>query len=388
MVFKNFYLILFFYFFSVPFFALQAQSKVKYEVVKIPFFKPDYLFGEVILEMDYASSKIKNPEEWDISNNGKIKAINIIYSDYPKIKDKWITHYDTLLNRRIRSLQTLIPNIHELSDSSVFTDKPKVKWTLTLETNCETEKEAKALFHGIVITYKKKVPVHVIKNYKVITKIIEQDLDFKDSVVYNVFERNNQWYNMLIINDWTASMYTYGAQVLLWHRLNPSDDKIKNLLLFNDGNHKKDENKDMGETGGFTFLEAYNFKEIYKAVRFTMLNGRGGDIPENDVEAILYGIEKSNNAIKDVILIADNSSGIRDKILITKITKPIKIIICGKDKSAIHPDYLELAYKTKGSIHTIEEDIVDLVGLFEGEKLTIGQYTYSLKDGEFEVIEE
>ena len=59
------------------------------------------------------------------------------------------------------------------------------------------------------------------------------------------------------------------------------------------------------------------------------------------------------------------------------------VILCGVRNNDINIDYLNLALKTKGSIHLIEQDIKNLSDLKEGEVLTIGKKNYKLLHGEF-----
>jgi hypothetical protein len=44
---------------------------------------------------------------------------------------------------------------------------------------------------------------------------------------------------------------------------------------------------------------------------------------------------------------------------------------------------LKLAWKTRGSIHTIEADIITLSRLSEGQQIEIGGTTYKIMGGEF-----
>ena len=61
---------------------------------------------------------------------------------------------------------------------------------------------------------------------------------------------------------------------------------------------------------------------------------------------------------------------------------PVHIVLCGTE-SGVNEDYLEIAYKTKGSIHTIEQDIDDLAQLADGATITIGHYKYRVSRGKF-----
>ena len=53
-----------------------------------------------------------------------------------------------------------------------------------------------------------------------------------DSVVSAVLDRHLDWQNMIVVNDWTGSMYPYGAQVLKWQLLNYRKSGLTSLTLF------------------------------------------------------------------------------------------------------------------------------------------------------------
>ena len=112
-----------------------------------------------------------------------------------------------------------------------------------------------------------------------------------------------------------------------------------------------------------------------------MNSGYGGDSPENDMEALLKAQKKLGTG-SEIILIADNYSEVRDMALISKLTAPVHIILCGYE-GAINEDYLEIAYKTGGSIHTIEQDIFDLLQKVKNGKFTFQGREYSFSNGSF-----
>ena len=64
----------------------------------------------------------------------------------------------------------------------------------------------------------------------------------------------------------------------------------------------------------------------------------------------------SREECEDIVMIADNWSTPRDLNLLTKINKPIKIILCGTEYG-VNSIYLDVAHQTGGSVHTIEQDI-------------------------------
>jgi hypothetical protein len=181
-----------------------------------------------------------------------------------------------------------------------------------------------------------------------------------EDVVAKVFDRHSEWKNILVVNDWTGSMYGYGAQVLRWHLLNFKKSGIKSLTLFNDGDDKNTIDKIIGETGGIYSEKADNILKLIDLFNLIMLNGGGGDGPENDIEAVLSAMDKYPD-YSEVVLIADNNSCVRDIELADRIDKPVKIILCGYDpRSGINPDFVYLAKITQGGLYTFDEDIENI----------------------------
>ncbi len=210
--------------------------------------------------------------------------------------------------------------------------------------------------------------------------------DTATSVVYKVFERNPGWKRKLIVTDLTGSMYPYASQLLMWYQLHfLKDTTTQQFVFFNDGDNKKDNQKKIGQTGGIYTCRAQNVEELKKKMMETMQNGGGGDAPENDVEAILEGMGKFKK-YDEIILIADNYANIKDIKLSSKIKKPVHIILCGSDATGINTDYLDLAYITKGSVHTIEDDILNISETLEGKTIIIYGIEYKLIKGKFERV--
>ncbi|MGZ3931440.1 MAG: hypothetical protein ACXVP0_08810, partial [Bacteroidia bacterium] len=147
------------------------------------------------------------------------------------------------------------------------------------------------------------------------------------------------------------------------------------------GDNKRDDQKKIGVTGGVYYCTAKTMDQLVNAMNLTIRNGTGGDAPENVVEAILYGLKKNKN-IDNVVLLADNWAKVRDLSLITRVKVPVHVLLCGVyDGMEINPDYLNIAYKTKGSIHTIEQDITDLMMQTSGKKFNINGVDYIIKNG-------
>lgn len=207
--------------------------------------------------------------------------------------------------------------------------------------------------------------------------------DTTTSIVYKVFERFPNWKSKLIVTDLTGSMYPYASQLIVWYQLHfAKDTSTQQFVFFNDGDNKPDDEKKIGKTGGIYCCRAKNVNELKEKMMETMSKGGGGDAPENDLEAILEGVNKFKN-YDEIILIADNYANIKDIKLLPKINKPIRIILCGVDGEGVNLDYLNLAYTSKGSIHTIEDDIMNIADTLEGKTIIIDGVIYQLVKGRF-----
>lgn len=218
-------------------------------------------------------------------------------------------------------------------------------------------------------------------------KFLSGDYKLKDSTIFNVFKRNDNWADMLVIVDMTGSMFPYMGQLVIWFKLNFDLGRVKYFCFFNDGDSKKDDEKKVGQIGGIHMYEAKDFKLLKKSMEETMKLGAGGDAPENNVEALIRSTTYFKN-YKQVVMIADNTSRVKDLKYITRVKKPVKVILCGVGEDGINPDYLKIARVTKGSIHTINSDIKNLAQVQEGQRITVEGFTYQLVNGNFELVDD
>lgn len=211
--------------------------------------------------------------------------------------------------------------------------------------------------------------------------------DTATNVVYNVLKRNTQWKSKLIVSDLTGSMYPYAQQLCTWLKLHfVKDTTSQNFAFFNDGDRKRDDDKKLGATGGIYYCKAKSIEELIATMELTIKKGQGGDAPENVIEGILYGLNKSGK-VSEVVLIADNWAKVRDIKLLPRIKVPVRVILCGVyEGMEINEDYLNIAYKTKGSVHTIEQDITDLMKQGSNKKFSINGVDYIIKNGSVKVF--
>jgi hypothetical protein len=382
-------------------------------------------FKHIALPLDFGSDKFKDSTILAKLENTHIKYITYVYSDF-KSDSKFKQEE---LNRE--RLYNVYQNFPDLFDSN------ETEWKIIEQTGANSEQNAKELFHGFVVYYRPTPTKEsmdseiafmesmidtaltfispVSETSTIITTVesvgvtdewgsevyYESDIAFEvadsaytsevgtfdygnyfqDTTVSAVLNRNKNWDKMLINCDLTGSMSPYSAQLFVWHRLNIDKNKIQHFVFFNDGDMTPDNNKKAGNTGGIYYSKADDFEDLKEVAYKCMRNGFGGDAPENDIEAMLKGFKKCKDC-GDVILIADNWANMRDYEFIDKIDRPVRIILCGT-QFGINKQYLDLARATKGSVHTIEKDISNLMDLREGEEITISGHTFIIKSGKF-----
>ncbi|MDG2344166.1 MAG: hypothetical protein P8L23_06275, partial [Flavobacteriales bacterium] len=242
-----------------------------------------------------------------------------------------------------------------------------IKWNIYLQKGDQSSVMANRKLHGIVVNYQDLSTESDEENYcNVLNRCRDRHYaKMKEkSKLENILKRNvNNWNNMLLITDCTGSMEPYGAETVLGWLLKLKKNKIKQFSFFNDGDGMAQKDKKIGEVGGVHLVdEINNVQDFINTIRITTILGYGNaDEPENDAEAILTSINQTSG-FEDVVLIADNNSSVRDKELFEEIMHPVHVILCGVDNDSIeiHKDYILLAYLTNGSIHTVNNDYLNI----------------------------
>ncbi len=207
-----------------------------------------------------------------------------------------------------------------------------------------------------------------------------------DDAMSALYRNRNKWDNKLIITDLTCSMYPHLDQVLSWHilemELKNKAQLRNNYMFFNDGDGKSMAEKILGATGGFHYTNAEKLETLLRTMQETMSTGCSIDGPENDMEALLDAANNRSYSDMEIILIADNNSEIRDFELLKSLKVPIRVVLAGTFWG-VNEQYLELAFHTKGSVHTLEQDLEELYELNDGESINIGNETYRISGGKF-----
>ena len=318
----------------------------------------------IFIPMSYGSSLINTDALPFYISADMVKSIQIVYTNFPIDAD-----LTQLNNSRQKSINKLIPRVLQKLGTVSYIKQNK----------CKNEQEAKKLFHGIVIEL-----IEPLSSYKKGSYFLSNYLDgktqLKSDLVSSILSRNETWKDMAIVCDFTGSMTPYVADLLLWLKIQDRK-QIKGLIFFNDGDSLKTHEKIITRTGGIYSSKSFDFDTLSQLAFRCTKAGDGGDLPENDIEALLSA-EKTFPDAQFNILIADNAHPPRDYMFANKLTKPVKIILCVKDPyDELHPFYLNLAIKTKGSIHTITDDLMMNI-LQDGDKFTYKGINYKMINGE------
>lgn len=360
-----------------------AEKLIQQQNIKMPHYQfSNNQLQTFSIEMSFGSAEITSQLVKFKEIGATIHRVDLVYTDFPKGAD-----LEGLNLKRIKEIEKIHP---------ILVQNDLIPWRIIRQTACETEEEARTYFHGIVIYFQENAPRSFVKEIhsnlnrylpKNMTKELARKImdTIEKPTVNEVFTRQKKWTNAVIIVDLTTSMIPYNAQVVLWQLLNTEKGFFKEVVMFNDGDSAPEKTKKVGKTGGIYHMKNISFDALRKTSFEVCQNGIGNsDFPENDLEAVLYAIDKNPKA-SEYILIAHNDAPPRDMSLLSKIARPIRIILCDSE-NGILPEYLEIARKTGGSVHTMKEDLSDLLKMKEGEIFYAGGRKYKIIGGKIKLV--
>lgn len=193
----------------------------------------------------------------------------------------------------------------------------------------------------------------------------------------------NQWKKTILVCDVTASMAPYSAQILQFLQIQfaKKDTSMTQFVFFNDGDNRKDNSKRVGQVGGITVFKAIVLEEVLTKMSESMKAGSGGDLPENNIEALMKA-EQACPSCESTIMIADNMASPRDMSLVPQLTKPVHVIVCGLSP-ILNENYMNLVRATKGTLHFSNHDYTNLHTFEEGATVQVGKEVFVVKNGVF-----
>jgi hypothetical protein len=203
---------------------------------------------------------------------------------------------------------------------------------------------------------------------------------------YQALDRNiDKWKNIVIVCDITTSMFPYTTQVFDWMMENTDNKSIKGIVFFTDCDSLGRQTK--GKLPGKMFSVRKKDELVLWDTMFAAINNteNNKDKPENNIEALLYAQKQFPDA-DEFVMIADNSSEVKDMHSLSKIKKKVHVILCGETYQknyAFQSDFVEIAKKTKGSIHTVEDDVENVSKVKEMSLVRVGNVYFRFHKGKF-----
>jgi len=226
-----------------------------------------------------------------------------------------------------------------------------------------------------------EVPIKVKEESTALNLMIDREtIALKVTAVYKGLDQVPSDEKIALVMDVTGSMSMNIAAMKKWITVNIQHMPFSSFTFFNDGDGKATNKKKIGKTGGIYYTQFE--KDITDKMKRAMLNGGGGERPENDIEAILYALD-NDKACDAVLLIGDNYSEVRDLSLLPRVDKKVYVLPCSAPK-AIRDDYLNIARQTGG--HLIINGAIQKVDhVQKGDKFFIRGTEYKFDGKKFQL---
>jgi hypothetical protein len=193
--------------------------------------------------------------------------------------------------------------------------------------------------------------------------------------VYNQLRNKSFRKKWAFVVDVTGSMAPYTGQVLALLKTRPELATDHYFSFFNDGNGAPEILKRVGNSGGVYTVKTAHFDTIYQTMERAMRAGTGGDLPENNIEAILRTI-KQWPSVDSILMLADAQAPVKDLQILNFVNKPVHLVLCGDISKIIPIDYVRIAKSTLGIIITNEGEIRDLHLRKVGQTIEVGEAEY------------
>jgi hypothetical protein len=346
---------------------VMMNMRIKLDSVTVKKYEPDetdFKYKEIHIQPgDY---RIVNTAIPRILNQETITQVDLVYSDYPEGED-----FTELNRKRLIELYMHCPNAF---------NKQVITWRVVKQTGLHSAYDLHKFFHGFVVYYRPLIPFYTERKH--FEDVLAGKEKLQDSTILKVLTRNTHWKEMLCVADVTGSMSPYTVQLLVWAKFNEKLKTFKQFVFFNDDEEKSNDQTVKQDTSGIWSIETFKSEKIFDKIIYSMEKGQH---IENDLEAIFYAVKLYKDNVKNIVLIADNWEDPCDMNLLPKLKElkiPIRVVLCGVN-SVVNTKYLDIAYATNGSLHTMEEDLVEMGKMNEGKTFTISGLKFKLINGKF-----
>lgn len=346
--------------------VMRMRTRIADTLVIDKYQPDDRGFKVQLLKMQPGDHRIQNERAIELLRSETVVGVDLVYSDYPEGED-----FTELNRRRLVELYGALPEAF---------NRQVVQWRVVKQTGVEKTGGIQNYFHGFAIYYR-PMPTYYAEE-TIIRNILEGKTKPEDSTLLKVFERHEEWKDMLVVCDVTGSMSPYTAQLLLWIKANQKLRSMKNIIFFNDDEENSFAQIGKDDETGIWSASSGKFEEVFDVALEAMNKGQHY---ENNLEAVCAAIKKHPEDKQKVLMIADNWEDPCDMQLLSYLKEqkiPIRIIVCGVNAS-FNTNYLDIARQTGGSVHTMEEDLVNLASMKDGATFKIGDMKFKLSNGKY-----
>jgi hypothetical protein len=199
----------------------------------------------------------------------------------------------------------------------------------------------------------------------------------EDKVLETVMDRNN-WTNKLLISDVSSEMLDYAKKLANWYIKNRKPGETTQFVLYNN-----QQRHGSTKPGNAFHLENPDFDELNKLIDYVYAN-KGLEGAKHDLKGLIVGDGIAKN-YKDVILYVDKDAALHDYEYFKQLKAPVHVVLC-VDPRRPNAQHLTIAWKMKGSVHTLSGDFTNIGKLVEGDTFEIEGYKYKIMGGEFVLI--
>ena len=197
-----------------------------------------------------------------------------------------------------------------------------------------------------------------------------------------LYRNKDNWPSKRIVANIDCSMYQYIDELMVWNYTEEEQNR-NTYWLFNGFQNSSEKSETDHHRRGVYHVSENNIEGFCNTIDKIVNFSCSGNRLENVVEALIIGA-KDKSEEEELLFIADNYSDVSDLYKLDELTVPVRVLLTDSEYG-VNEHYLEIAYKTGGSVHTSLEDIPSekLESLKDGQQLQIGKFTYQFFKGKF-----
>ncbi len=232
-----------------------------------------------------------------------------------------------------------------------------------------------------------KIKTNVVKIAFKDQKEVAENPDYYASTNQEIkamlYRNKDQWKQKRIVANIDCSMYQYIDELMVWNFTDEAEQENNTYWLFNGFQNNSKPSDSGNDRRGIFYVPNNDIEGFCNTVDKIVNFSCGGNRLENVVEALILGA-KDKSPDEELLFIADNYSDVSDLYKLKELEVPVRVLLTASEYG-VNEQYLEIAYRTGGSVHTTNEDIPSekLRSLEDGQQLHIGKYSYQFFKGKF-----